>query len=42
MESPPLEVPKKRVDMALRDMINGHGEDELLVGLEDLSGLFQP
>lgn len=31
-----------RVDMALRHMARGHGEDALTVGLEDLSGLFQP
>ena len=34
-ESPAL----KRVDVALRDMVNGHGGDGLMVGLDDLSGL---
>ena len=28
--------------MALRDMVSGHGGDGLMVGLGDLSGLFQP
>ena len=42
MESPSLEVLKKRVDVALRDVVNGHGGDELMVGLDDLSGLFPP
>ena len=42
MESPFLEVFKKRVDVALRDMVSGHGGDGLMVGLGDLSGLFQP
>jgi len=37
-----LEVFKKHVDMSLRDMVNGHGGDGLAVGLDDLSGLFQP
>mgnify|MGYP001856881985 CR=1 FL=1 len=41
MESPSLEVFKKRVDVALRDVVNGHGEDGLVVGLGDLRGLFQ-
>ena len=27
--------------VALRDVISGHGEDWLMVGLDDLSGLFQ-
>ena len=29
-------------DVALRDMVSGHGRDELMAGLDDLSGLFQP
>jgi len=37
-----LEVFKSRVDVALRDMVNGHGGDRLMVGLDGLSGLFQP
>ena len=42
VESPSLEVFKKRVDVALRDMDSGHCGDGLLVGLNDLRGLFQP
>ena len=42
VESPSLEVLKKRVDVALRDMVSGHGGDGLMLGLDDLSGLFQP
>ena len=41
MESPSLEVLKKHVDEALRDMAIGHGGDRPMVGLDDLSGLFQ-
>ena len=41
-ESPFLEVFKKCVDGALRDMVSGHGGAGLMVGLSDLSGLFQP
>ena len=37
-ESPAL----KRVDVALRDMVSGHGGDGLMVGLGDINGLFQP
>ena len=40
-ESPSLEVLEKHGDVALRDMINGHGEDGLTVGLDDFRGLFQ-
>lgn len=29
-------------DMALMDVVNGHGGDGFVVGLDDLSGLFQP
>mgnify|MGYP001855407150 CR=1 FL=1 len=42
VESPSLEVFQSCVDMALRDMISGHGGDGLMVGLDDLRGLFQP
>jgi len=37
-----LEVFKNCVDVALRDMVRGHGGDGLIVGLDDLRGLFQP
>ena len=37
-----LEAFKGCVDVALRDMVSGHGGDELTVGLDDLRGLFQP
>lgn len=40
--SPSLKVFKNRVDVAQRDMVNGHGGDELMVELEDFSGLLQP
>ena len=36
------EVLKNCMDVALRDMVGGHGRDGLMVGLDDLSGLFQP
>jgi len=39
VESPTLEVLKECVDVALRNMVSRH---ELMVGLEDLSALFQP
>ena len=42
MESLIMEVFKKHVDIALRDVVGGHGGDGLTVGLGDLSGLFQP
>jgi len=42
VESPFLEVFHKCVDVALRDVVSGHGEDELVVGQGDLRGLFQP
>ena len=28
--------------VGLRDMVSGHGGDELMIGLDNLSGLFQP
>ena len=40
VESPSLEVFKSRVDVALRDVVSWHVEDGLMVGLDDLSGLF--
>ena len=42
VESPPLEVFMKRADVALRDVVSGHGGDGLMVELKDLSSLFQP
>jgi len=42
LESPSLEVFKTHVDVALRDVVSGHGEDGLVVGLGDLRGLVQP
>jgi len=41
VESLSLEVFKKRVAVALRDMVSEHSGDGL-VGLSNLSGLFQP
>ena len=41
MELPSLEVFKKRADVALRDVVSGHDESGSMVGLDDLSGLFQ-
>ena len=41
MESLFLEVFKKYGDMALRDMVSGHGGDGLTVGCGDLRGLFE-
>jgi len=42
VESPSLEVLKNRGDVALRDVVSGHGGGGLEVGLDDLQGLFQP
>ena len=42
VQSPALEVFKNSVDVALRDVVSGHGGGGLLVGLDDLRGLFQP
>mgnify|MGYP001857355822 CR=1 FL=1 len=33
VDSPSLEVFKSHVDVALRDIVGGHGRDELVVGL---------
>ena len=41
MESPSLEVFKSRVDVALRDVVSGHGGGGLMAGLGDRSSLFQ-
>jgi len=40
VQSPSLEVFQSRVDVALRDMVSGHGGDGLVVGPDDLRGLF--
>ena len=40
--TPCLEAFKKQVDVALRDVVSGHGGGGLMVGLDDLRGLFQP
>ena len=42
MESLSLEVFNKCVDVALRDVVSGHGGDGLMVGVDDLKGLSQP
>ena len=42
MESPSLEVFRSHTDVALRHVVSGYGGDGLTVGLDDLSGLFQP
>jgi len=39
VESPSLEVFIKRADVALRNVVSGHGGDGLTVGLDDLIGL---
>lgn len=40
MESPSLEVPNKRVDVAAGDTVSGRGGDGLMVGHGDLRSLF--
>ena len=37
-----LEVFKNRGDVALRDLVSGHGGGGLMVGLNNLCGLFKP
>jgi len=39
--SPSLEVFRSRVDVALKDVGGGHGEDGLTDGLNGINGLFQ-
>ena len=41
-ESLSLEEAKNHGDVALRDMVSGHGRAELVIELDDLGGLFQP
>ena len=36
-----LEVLENCVDVALKDVVSGHGVDGLMVGLDDVSALFQ-
>ena len=40
MESPSLGVFKNCVDVALRDVVSGHGGDGLMLVRDDLRGLF--
>ena len=40
-ESPCQEAFKKCADLALKDVVSGHGGDGLTVGLDDLQGLLQ-
>ena len=42
VESLSLEVFKNCGDVALRDVVSGHGGDGLMIGLHGLRGLFQP
>jgi len=42
VQSPSLEVFQNRVDVALRDVVSGHGGDGQMAGLGELRGLFQP
>ena len=42
VQSPSLEVFKNCGDVTLKDVVSGHGGGGLIVGLDDLSGLFQP
>ena len=42
VESLSPELSKECVDVALRDVVSGHGGGGLMVGLCDLSGLFHP
>ena len=37
-----MEVFENRGDMALKDVVSGHGGDGFMVGLDDLSDLFLP
>jgi len=42
VESLSLEAFRRCVYVALRDIVHGHDEDGLLVGLDDLTTVFQP
>jgi len=37
-----VRVFRRHVDVALKDMVSGHGGDELMVVLDDLRDIFQP
>lgn len=41
-ESPCQEVFKKCADLALKDVVSGHGGDGLTDRMGDINGLFQP
>ena len=41
VDSPSWEMFKKHGDVALRDVVSGHGGDVLVVGQVDLGSLFQ-
>ena len=41
-ESPCQEVFKKCADLALKDVVSGHGGDGLTDRIGDINGLFQP
>jgi len=41
VESPPLKVFKNHGDVALRDMVSGHGGGGSMAGLEDPGDVFQ-
>lgn len=42
VESLSLDVLRNHRDLALRDVVSEHGGDGLMLGLDDLDGLFQP
>ena len=42
VESPSLEVFKNHMDVALSNMVSGHGGDRLVVEHDNLRSLFQP
>jgi len=42
LESPSLGVSKNHGDVALRDVVSGHGGGRLMATVGELKGLFQP
>ena len=42
VESPSLGAFRSCGDVALRDVVSGHGGGGMMIGLHDLSGLLQP